>query len=451
MQNRFMLGVSVGEAFAEYCLLEGAETVATKRAYLSRENLKSSLQNFVSEHLDKNISNAAVTLRVPEKLLDYKLNGAIAHVTTEGLENWLGLHKSSQASLTTANIQFALSERIHADGSISKPLTTDELENIANKLQSVSAKKVCLHLLHASVNPIHEEQARQYLMEKGFEVFVPEKSDNTDEVSRWKKNALNATVASLFLDLKTNIEEALQAILPAEKIFYLNAQGVFSQDIDKKPISGLAAAYTAMALSRKNTSADILYLGLENFALISPKKWKWHWQSPWGKVENKHLSFNELSVQPTQSIELNAFQNFDFSKHSEGWEPGPMSLGRGQKATLIDLWTEHPKLAKVDGLQDRLTPTGLQRFKNSMMVLTKASRLHNRELSTTIKELQSLAMQKLTMESLLFRDSKELIVTGPLAEIFANGFKKDTKAQLQIDEFAMSRSVALLGQSQLKG
>ncbi len=451
MQNRFLLGVSVGESFAEYCLLEGTKAVATKRAYLSRENLKNSLQQFISVHSDKKISKAAISLRVPAKLLDYKLNGAIAHITTEGFEHWLDLHKCTKTSLTISDLQFSLRERIQADGKISTPLAMDELEAIAAKLLLLETKKVCLHLLHASLNPTHEIAAKNFLTEKGFEVFTPEKTDNADEVSRWRKNALNATVAGLFSDLKKDILEALQNSVEAENIHYLAAHGEFVQDVEKNSVASLAASYSALALVQKNTTRDVLYLGLETFVLISAKNWKTHWMSPWGDIENKHIGFRELAIQPTLQIGLNAFHHFDFTKESEGWEPGPMFLGRGQRGTLLDLWSENAKLAKTDGLQDRVTAAGVQRFKNSMFALSKASRVQDKELPGVTKELQSLAIQKLAMESLMFREGKEILVTGPLADMFSNGFKKDSKATIETDEFAQSRAVALLGQSLLKG
>lgn len=459
MQNRFLLGVSVGESFAEYCLLEGTEVLATKRAYLSRESLKNSLQLFLSDHSDKKIAKAAVTLRVSTKLLDYKLNGAIAHITTEGFAHWLDLHKctetSPRLSLTLSDLQFSLRERVQANGQISIPLAISDLETIAAKLQLLNTKRVCLHLLHASLNPTHEMAAKNFLSSKGFEVFIPEKTDNADEVSRWKKNALNATVAGLFSDLKKDLQETLQNFVAAENIHYLTAQGEFVQDVEKNSVASLAAAYSALALAQNlaqnNSARDILYLGLESFVLISSKNWKTLWASPWGDIENKHVGFRELAIQPTLEIALNAFQHFDFNSVSEGWEPGPMFLGRGQKIALLDLWSEHPKLAKTEGLQDRVTAAGVQRFKNSMFALSRASRMQNKELPHVTKELQSLAMQKLAMESLLFRHDKNLLVTGPLADIFANGFKKDSTATIEVDEFALSRSLALLGQSLLKG
>ena len=451
MQNRFLLGVSVGESFAEYCLLEGTQVIATKRAYLSRENLKNSLQQFISGHSDKKIQKAAVSLRVSEKLLDYHLNGAVAHITTEGFENWLDLHKCEYTSLTTTDLKFSLRERVQADGTVSTPLSMEELEAIAAKLEMVQTKKVALHLLHASINPSHETAAKNYLIEKGFEVFTPERTDNGDEVSRWRKNSLNATVAGLFSDLKKDITDALQGAVDSKDIHYLNSQGEFVQNIESNAVSSLASAYSALALTQKKAERDVLYLGLESFVLISSKTWKAQWNGPWGSVENKHIAFRELAIQPTLEISLNDFQRFDFNSNTEGWEPGPMFLGRGQKATLIDLWAENPKLAKTDGLQDRIMPAGVQKFKNSMFALSKISRTREKELPGVAKELQSLAIQKVAMESLMFRENKEILVTGPLAELFGNGFKKDSKASVEADEFAQSHALAMLGQSLLKG
>ena len=289
------------------------------------------------------------------------------------------------------------------------------------------------------------------MTEKGFEVFTPERTDNGDEVSRWRKNSLNATVAGLFSDLKKDITDALQGAVDSKDIHYLNSQGEFVQNIESNAVSSLASAYSALALTQKKAERDVLYLGLESFVLISSKTWKAQWNGPWGSVENKHIAFRELAIQPTLEISLNDFQRFDFNSNTEGWEPGPMFLGRGQKATLIDLWAENPKLAKTDGLQDRIMPAGVQKFKNSMFALSKISRTREKELPGVAKELQSLAIQKVAMESLMFRENKEILVTGPLAELFGNGFKKDSKASVEADEFAQSHALAMLGQSLLKG
>jgi N-methylhydantoinase A len=67
------------------------------------------------------------------------------------------------------------------------------------------------------------------------------------------------------------------------------------------------------------------------------------------------------------------------------------------------------------------------------------------ETATVIKELQSLGMQKIVMESLMHRQNKKIKVTGPLADLFANGFKKDPNASFDNEDFAEARAVVAVG------
>lgn len=450
MQNSFMLGVSVGESFAEYCVLEGTKTLAAKRAYLSRENLKNSLQQFISPYKDKQFAKAFVSLRISEKLLDYNLSGAVAHVTTEGFEHWLKLRGCAGAALTSEEMHFSLRERIQADGNVAIPVATEELEAIAAKLQMMDIKKVCLHLLHAAINPAHEKAVTEFFTAKGLEVFLPEKTENQDEITRWRKNALNATISSLFTEIKKELHEALQGFVTPENICFIGSEGEVFQDEANKRVCSLFASYSALGLQYADKDCDVLHLGLEDFVLISPQKWNDTWQSPWGAVENKTVAIKSLSIQPTLGLELNAFKHFDFSQQTEGWEPGPMSLGRGQKPTMIDLWSENPKFAKTEGLQDRQVAAGVQKFKNSLFTLSKVSSTRDKEVGTVIKELQSLAIQKVAMESLLFRSNKKLVVTGPLADLFGNGFKKDANSKVDVEDFAEARAVVMVGKKALK-
>ncbi|WP_413558126.1 hydantoinase/oxoprolinase N-terminal domain-containing protein [Bdellovibrio sp. HCB209] len=445
MQNSFMFGVSVGESFAEYILWDGSKTIAAKRAYLTRENLKNSLQQFVAAHKDKEISKAFVSLRISEKLMDYKLSGAVAHVTTEGFENWLELRGCSGSALTSSELHFSVRERIQASGEIHQALANEELEGIAAKLQLMEIKKVCLHFLHANINPAHEKQAQEFFQSKNLEVFVPEKTENQDEVTRWRKNALNATISSLFQDLKKDLVEGFKDVVPTDKIYFVGAEGEVFQDENHKRVGSLFASYSALGFQYQDSKVDVLHLGLEDFVLISPNSWSDIWESPWGKVENKSLKIRSLGIQPTLGLELNDFKHFDFNNRSEGWEPGPMSFGRGQKATLMDLWVENAKVAKLEGLQDRMIPAGVQKFKNSLLALIKASHDRNLETDKVIKDLQSLGMQKIVMESLMHRQNKKIKVTGPLADLFSNGFKKDAGASFDKEDFAEARAVIAVG------
>lgn len=451
MQNRFLLGISVGESFAEFSLLSGDQPLAHKRIFLARENLKSSLQQFLADHQDKTPLKVFISLRFSEKLLDQRFSGAIAQVTTEGFENWLNLRRDPKYSLNSKDLSFAINERVRADGTIEKPLDFAELEAIATKLQLVQCKKICLYFLHSNTNPEHTIKAQSFFTDKGFEVFIPERTDNSDEVSRWNKNSLNAAISGVIEELQTDLAEALSTI-PSEDIHYINSEGkLFERDAKDNPLASLFSLYTALAQTHTSKEAsDILYLGLESFVLISGDKWNKIWQSPWGETEVSHPWITKLKLQPTSGLDLNIFERIDFMPRNEGWEPGPMFLGRGQKLTLLDLWSENAKLAKVPGLEDRIAASGVQRFKNSLLALSKVSRNHNNDQNHVIKDLQSLAMQRMALQSRLDRQSERIVITGPLAEIFGNAFKKDKKAKVVPQAFTDATATALLGLRQLK-
>ncbi len=450
MHKSFVLGVSVGESFAEYTLLSNSQPVAQKRVYLLRENLKQSLLQFLTEHSQSKPTQAFVSLRLPKKLLNYNLSGAVAHITTEGFEHWLQLCEKGDG-LTSKDLLFSLRERILADGTVEVPLQTEELDPIVAKLELMSCKKVCLHFLHSAAHPTHLNLAKTYLQEKGLEVFTPENSDSPAEALRWKRNALNATISNVLADRKDEVIKALEGLLPEDDIHFVNSEGKLFKNAVSQNIGSQFAASTALGLHLgAPEKADVLYLGFESFVLISSHAWTQTWESPWGKVEVPHLSTKELSIQPTLGIALNVFQRFDFSNTQEGWEPGPMFLGRGQKPCLLDLWSENTKLNKLQALEDRSSAQGIQRFKNSLVAIAKTSSARDMDLGVLTKEMQSLTLQRLAMEACLLRQSEKMIVAGPLASVFANAFKKDPHTKVHGSEFSESEATALFGMKALQ-
>lgn len=64
---------------------------------------------------------------------------------------------------------------------------------------------------------------------------------------------------------------------------------------------------------------------------------------------------------------------------------------------------------------------------------------------------QSLTLQRLALESILHRRSKKMRVTGPLASVFANAFKKDAATTIEPLDFTESTATALCGLRSLQG
>ncbi|MNJ98449.1 hypothetical protein D3C87_162150 [compost metagenome] len=457
MQNKIVLGVSVGESFAEFSLVQNPATfsnmkvLAQKRSYLPREGLKNSLQQFLTTHKDTPPEALFLSLRFLEKLLDFRLGGSVAQVVTEGFENWAQLRSNSTdlQPLSSPELVFSIRERMSAQGKVINALPVEDLEAIASKLKMMDCKRICIHFLHSGVNATHEIQAAEYFSAQGFEVFVPEKTENGDEVSRWRKNTLNASVSGTFAELKENILEATKDVLAPEKIFFLSGDGKVFQDTSCKRLSSIFAAHSAIAEVLGNKKTDVLYLGLEKFTLLSSQCWSTTWESDWGLVENPHPYSKDLSLQPTAGLGLNAFEHLDFTSKVEGWEPGPMTLGRGQKPTFLDLWSESTEVQSLEGLKDRVVPAGQQRFKNTLLTLWKTCRLKDTEMKAVIQELRQLSTQTVLLESLLNRKSDTLIVTGPLTPLFSAAFKKDKTVTILSEDFIEARALAVAGMKAL--
>lgn len=446
MQTVNVLGMSLGESFVEFALLSDSKVIANKRSYLPRENLKSSLQAFLETHKEHALSAAYISLRVPQKMFDSRLGGLVATISTEGFEHWTLLQESKLEVNAEKDLQYTVKERIGADGQVLEALRTEDLEQIAEKLTAATCKRVCLQFLHASLFPQHQEMAREFFTAKGFEVYCPTPSDNPNETSRWKTHSLNALAGSVFKEIKQEVMTILESKLSADHIHFVNSNGTLEKSEDTKALSGQLAHLTAMAATAQDPKKDYLYLGLEGFYLIHPATKKSMWSSKWGMVELSHFDFEELDVHPTQKIDLNQFGRLDFSNEKECWEPGPMMLGRGQKPTLIDLWSENQRLTDLETFKDRLAATGQTRFKNTLLALNKANN-SNVEVSTVMKNLQSLAVQKLVMEVILKKKNSKVQVIGPLSSLFANGFKKDTHTSIDTQEHAEASALAIWGQS----
>lgn len=453
MQNRLVLGVSLGVSFAEFSLIQNPvslgqmRVLGQKRSYLPRESLKQSLTQFLETHKNSSPSQIFLSLGYLERLFDLRLGNTVAQIVTEGFEHWSELRsqKSTGPALASPDLIFPVRERMTAQGKIHTPLNLAELASISAKLKVMECKRVCIHFLHAGLNNLHETQAADFFQQEGFEVFVPQKTDNPDEVSRWRKNVLNASVSGTFAELKSEIIEAAQGQVSAENIFFLDGEGRLFQNENGPRASTIFAATSAMAKVFQKDQADLLYLGLENFVLLKTKRNHRQWKSPWGQIEAHHTGSLRLSIQPTSSIKHNDFNLLNFAAKAEGWEPGPMLMGRGQKGTLLDLWGNEEELRHIEGLKDRIVASGSQRFKNSLLTLWKNCRLRDTEMDQVSRDLRNLAVQTVALEASLHRDQEKLIVTGPLTPLFAEVFQKDEQVQVLHQDFIESIATAVGG------
>lgn len=424
------LALYIGESFVEAHLCHNQKTVHFSRWYLGKEGFKSGLQKFFQEADVQKINKAFVASRFVEKILSYRLGGSVATVTTKGFENWAGIRQpqnSKVGPLSSTDLIFSAEERCSAQGQLEKELSETEMTELVEQLRQKQAKRVCIHFLNASKNPHNQNRLKDVLAREGFEVFVPVTDDaDNDEVSQWRKNVLNASLSGTFEEVQEELNEGLKNFLPeGDRAVFLGSDCEFFDKENHQRLSSLwgAPAAWSRGLKKKHKGAfDILYLGLEQFSLITPDKKSQKWNSPWGTIHAPHTQSQLLTLQPTTSIEIGPWGELTFSKNALGFEPGPMFMGRGQVPTLLDLWED--KTAVLKGVAERRSPQGLQKFKNQLLALNKSSAQKLDSEEKLFSHLREMALHKITIDVALLTENSKILCMGALAPFFVAELKK---------------------------
>ena len=398
-----ILGLHVGVSFAEFSLLDSKShtILASQRIYMPRLPLKTGLQKFVQKNSEHNIEKIFFVSNLLEKMAPFRLGGSTAHLITEGWENqgWLSqtispaLQPVRLPSVQSQDLVFGIKERTSASGEILQAMDTDFISTIAAKMKLMDVKRVCIHFLHSQKNPAHLTSARQILQEAGFEVHSAE-YDSDFSLEKNRRLSLSAALNGTWEDYRTEILAAVTVENgpPPPEIFILSSKGF-------KPMNESTDAVEALASLDHLWSfipfENIVYLGFETFQQVFPKKVQKFWQSPWGRLYRPQVEKRVFGTQPTQSLQLNLWNELDFSSTAEGYEPGPVALGRGQKLTIFDLYFD--ELIQREELKDWLSPTAATKIKSNLTALSKNSKNHIGEAALQ-NQLREQFVQRLLFE-----------------------------------------------------
>jgi hypothetical protein len=435
----------VGLSFANVGLFDQSKLVASKRFYLPQEPLKNSLKKFWQEFGTPN--SLTISSRYLERILDAKLGGSVAQVVTAGFETWpilcqpvlpdrFCLHPKRQDALASQELIFGLSERISTEGEILSPIKSEELEFILAKLKMMNVKRVCINLAHSNQNPEHQKIVTAFFQKNEFEVFSSyrEKAEQ-DEMPAWRKNVLNACLSGAFTEHGEDIQKSFGE--EVKELFWVDSFGErFTQD--KNKISSSMFGWTAALHQQYKKSCDhLLYLGIENWSLISMQKNSDTWGSAWGQIEIKHPETKRLQTQPSLEIVNSLSEGLQISQNELGFEPGPISFGRAQKTMVLDILIEKFKLELP-----YVNAQGTKRFQDQMTAVIKNS--------PELSGLSVAAVADLIVEQILFRIALELqfstsdkiLVTGYFAEgIFPLLKKKFPQLKLELDSQASACAI----------
>lgn len=393
-----ILGLHVGVSFAEFSLLDSAsyKVLASQRIYMPRLPLKTGLQKFIQTQIEQKQSALKIekiffVSNLLEKMAPFRLGGSTAHLITEGWENqgWLSqstcqtMQPVRLPSVQSQDLVFGIKERLSAEGTVLQALDETFISSIAAKMKLMDVKRVCIHFLHSQKNPVHLNAAKNILVEHGFEVHSAD-YDSDFSLEKNRRLSLSAALNGTWEDYSQELLTAFQTEDYTPEIFVLSRKGF-------KPLAESKDAVEALASLDHLWSflpyENIVYLGFETFQQIFPKKSEQFWQSPWGRLYRPQCEKKVFTTQPTQSLQLNLWNEFDFSFTSEGYEPGPVALGRGQKLTIFDLYFD--ELIARNDLKDWLATSAQSKIRSGLSALSKNSKNHIGEAA-----LQNLLREK---------------------------------------------------------
>lgn len=430
-----VIGMHIGSSFAEVCIWNSKskemppEKIARTLFYLPRQNLKTHLPTFLEPYASEGFAAAFVSSRYLQRLCDFRLGGGIAQVVTAGFEDWLSISNAClktgwnqvapAPSIQSTELTFGLTERMGADG---QPVTAPDLsalEAAAEKWKQKGVAKVCLHLVHAGRNPTHQNLVADWLKQKEFEIFEPTLTAETEDV-RWRTNTLEACFSGTQEDLIKMLSESLSSSVPVEQIYMHDGQEF--RPLERTPAVG--TLFGADRLAARHAES----LGHGAALVFDPEEWyllenqsSAYWQSPWGAVALEGPKRVSLPYQPSQVLSSCADSFLKISSHTEGFEPGPVMFGRGQKLMVLDAWADQPEM---DTLFPKLVDANtLGRCRSQFTALSRS--LREARPDTLGREIRD-GIEESLQAFLALNGPTEFLVTGSCAGLWPSFSRKST-------------------------
>ncbi len=426
MTKQVDVGLFFGESFYEVILTERpSDSIVFSGSFFNlKEPFKTRFPKIIQGLEDIRIENVYVSYRYLERIFKYKLGGSVAQVVTKGFENWLSLHQQnkkenlftlkSPPDLSSADMIFPVSEKIDSDGKVQIPLDVSVLSELIADLKKKEAKRVCLNLVNSEKNASHRDQIKKVLEENLFEVFDPLDLGAESDVTTWRSSLIEASLTGTFNEMKSEIIEALSPFAAAGSIHFISNNHAKKKST-RNILSGLSALEDAFFdFAKTETSLpdqfDVLHLGLENFSVwLNEDSF---WKSPWGQTSLKTKKRIDLKVQPTNSFQLNIFDEVEISQVEESFEPGPMCLGRGKIPCIYDILNS-----------ELVAPELLKKIKDSFWALARSSRSQH-SAEKTFEEFRHVIWNRILVEASFSIRNETIVIYGHLPKSFENRAKE---------------------------
>jgi len=362
-----LIGVDIGGTFTDFAVLdEKTGRLETYKTPSTHENPLLAIQQGLAElEIDlESVSRFAHGTTIGTNAVLERRGARTALVTTAGFRDHIEIgdnlrytgglfdpHWERTRPLVPIPLRFEIRERIRGDGSVSTPLSTDDLDAVVKRLRREKVESVAVCFLNSYRNPEHEtrvgaaiEQALDKIEVSVSSHIVPE----WREFPRFSTAVMNAYVKPL---LRTYLEELVNELraggCTGELLFMSSSTGLVSQDaatsfpvrlILSGPAAGVVAGIELGRLTKRHdlitydmggTSTDVCLV--ENLsAPVSSRRvlQAFPLMTPMVDVETVGAGGGSIVwVDPTGALRV--------GPQSAGAEPGPVAYGRGGKEFTI--------------------------------------------------------------------------------------------------------------------
>jgi len=417
------VGLYLSESFAELSARHREDgPIISKFWYLRAKGLLDGLNEFFEQNKIGDGSVLRVSTFWPEMVVQKNLGNPPMLLVSSGFEDWLQLRQPKKSvppaipperhrSFFSSDYIFGISERTDAEGKIHKKPLEEELEFLHQKFMLNDSKNLAIGFLHSRKNPENEKKVAEYFRNKGYRVWAShEYGGGSNEVSRWWRSGLEA-YSSNTLD---EMNEPL--------IQFCKQRGAKIEIADINNLGSSFEVFNRIGhLYKNNGYDDLLWADLRAFTLINLKCEQKFTETLWGPIAAQTPRMKQLRIKPTSLIEIEGLRGMRRDFFDIGFDPGPMSFGRGVKPCLFDLLyaLDFLDAAEVSAYINQSSKDKIrQSLAITMRVLLKNEPNWQDFLSGWMRT-------QLVTEIIEFVDHKKILVVGPLANSIAKLLKKN--------------------------
>ena len=267
------------------------------------------------------------------------------------------------APLTPRHLTFEIEERIGWSGEVERPIASDEVNEIARRLDSEGVESAAICLIHAYVNPTHEIAIRDALARLLPDLPVCLSSEICPEIGEYERastTVVNASVMPLVVRYVSGLKREFQSFRGGCQIYIMQSNGgAMGPEVAAKksvhtmysgPAGGLIGAqYFARRAGLENsvtldvggTSADV---GVIVEQRLEEARDGFIGGLP---IRVPLLDIHSVGAGGGSVAWIDSGCALRVGPHSAGADPGPICYGRGgSKPTLTDA---HVVLGNIGG------------------------------------------------------------------------------------------------------